>query len=118
MRIIFTELANQDPFAPSDSSALLDQLNSIRSIESDIQLMDRLDSLVFENKLAAGANLIGKVVQGLTTTNNRVEGAVISVTRNENSLTLTLDNGMQMPLDNVETIFDLPTPPAPSGPTP
>ena len=118
MRIIFTELANQDPFAPSDSSALLDQLNSIRSIESDLQLMDRLDSLVFENKLAAGANLIGKVVQGLTTTNDRVEGQVISVTRNENSLTLTLDTGMQMPLDNVETFFNLPTPPVPIEPTP
>ena len=76
--------------------------------------MDRLESLVFENKFAAGANLIGKVVQGLTTTNDRVEGEVISVTRNGDSLTLTLDNGIQMPLDNVETIFHLPTPPAPT----
>ncbi len=32
MRIIFTELANQDPFQPSDSSALLDQLNYFLSI--------------------------------------------------------------------------------------
>ncbi len=117
IRIIFTELANQDPFQPNDSSALLEQMNSIRSIESDIDLMDRLESLVFENKLAAGANLIGKVVQGLTTTNDRVAGAVMSVTRDGESLTLTLDNGMRMPLDNVETIFDLPGD-AGAGPTP
>ncbi len=118
IRIIFTELANQDPFQPNDSSALLEQMNSIRSIESDIELMDRLESLVFENKLASAANLIGKVVQGLTTTNDRVAGAVMSVTRNGESLTLTLDNGMQMPLDNVETIFHLPLQPGPLEPTP
>ena len=34
IQIIFTELTNQDPLAPNDTSALLDQLNSIRSIES------------------------------------------------------------------------------------
>ena len=29
IRIMFAELANQDPFQPNDSAALLDQLNSI-----------------------------------------------------------------------------------------
>ena len=105
IRIIFTELANQDPFQPNDSAALLDQLNSIRAIESDIKLMERLDSLVFENQMASAANLIGKVVQGITTTNERVEGEVLSVARRADSLTLTLDNGARMPMDNVEQIF-------------
>ena len=40
VKIIFTELQNQDPFQPNDSSALLEQLNSIRSIESDMALTD------------------------------------------------------------------------------
>ncbi len=38
IRIIFAELSNQDPFSPNDSGALLDQLNSVRSIESDTEL--------------------------------------------------------------------------------
>ena len=45
IKIIFTELANQDPFQPNDSSALLEQLNSIRSIESDTKLIDKLEDL-------------------------------------------------------------------------
>ena len=60
IRIIFTELSNQDPFEPNDSGALLEQLNSIRSIESDLQLVDQLQSLVFENQLGAAAGLIGQ----------------------------------------------------------
>ena len=65
MKIIFTELQQQDPFKPNDSSALLDQLNSIRQIESDMQLTEQLESIVFQNQLASASNMIGKVVQGL-----------------------------------------------------
>ena len=107
IRIIFTELANQDPFQPNDSAALLDQLNSIRSIESDIDLMERLESLVFENKLAGASSLIGKFITGLNGTNDRVGGTVVSVLRSGDDVGLELDNGWILPVDSVETINDL-----------
>ncbi len=104
IRIMFTELANQDPFQPSDSSALLDQMNSIRSIESNIQLMDRLDTLVFENKLSSAATLIGKTVQGLTDDGFRVNGTVSTVVRQGDEVTLELDTGWRLSIDNIERI--------------
>ena len=107
IRIIFAELANQDPFSPNDSGALLDQLNSIRSIESDIKLVSRLDALVFQNQLGAAANLIGKFVDGLTADNQRVSGIVVSVVRHGDSVNLELDNGWQVPINSVETIHGM-----------
>jgi flagellar basal-body rod modification protein FlgD len=104
IRVIFAELANQDPFEPSDSSALLEQLSSIRSIESDLELSERLDALVFENKLASASGLIGKLVSGLTASNDRVAGSVVSVIRHDDEVTLELDNGWLIPLDSVEGI--------------
>ncbi len=106
VRIIFTELANQDPLAPSDSTALLQQLNSIRSIESDIQLIEQLKSLVTENQLAAGSNLIGKFVTGLTASNDRVSGYVRSVSREGDSVVLELDSGFIVPFESLDTIHD------------
>jgi hypothetical protein len=53
MKIIFTELENQDPLQPNDTSALLDQLGSIRSIESDVKLTEQLQALVRENRESA-----------------------------------------------------------------
>ena len=117
IRIIFTELANQDPFQPNDSSALLNQLSSIRNIESDLELMDHLQRLVFENQLSSGAALIGRVVDGLATTNDQVAGVVSSVTRSGNDIILQLDNGYQIPIDNVRSIFEAP-PPAQPAPAP
>ncbi len=106
IRIMFTELSNQDPFQPNDSSALLDQLNSIRSIESDIELTSNLESLVFENKLGSAGNLLGKFVTGLSSVNDDAAGFVISVLRQGDELLLALDNGQIMPLDNVVTVED------------
>ena len=113
MRIMFTQLANQDPFAPSDSSALLEQMNSIRSIEANIDLMQRLDALVFENKLSSAANLIGKEVEGLTAEGNRVTGTVVSVLRQRDDIVIELDTGWMIPIDNVETIREQPAPAVP-----
>ena len=59
LKIILTELTSQDPLSPNDTSALLDQISTIRSIESDIALGDRLDAIVTENQLTSAAGMIG-----------------------------------------------------------
>jgi flagellar basal-body rod modification protein FlgD len=107
IRIMFTELSNQDPFQPNDSAALLEQLNSIRSIESDLTLVDKLESLVSENQLSSAANLIGKTVSGLTADNERVSGRVVSVVRQGSDVHVELESGHRLELGSVETI-DLP----------
>lgn len=118
IKIIFTELSNQDPFQPNDSAALLQQLDSIRSIESDLKLTDQLESLVFENQLASASNMIGKFIGGLSSDNQRVAGYVVSVIRQGDSVNLELDNGWIVPVSGVETVIDpsqLPEPPAPTS---
>lgn len=104
IRIIFTELANQDPLAPNDSGALLQQISSIRSIESDMQLIEQLKSLVTENQLAAASNLIGKHVTGLTEFNDAVEGNVVSISREGDTIAIKLDNGYSIPFESIDTI--------------
>ena len=106
IQVIFTEMANQDPFQPNDSAALLDQLGSIRSIESDMQLSTKLESLVFENQLSAATSMIGKFVGGLTPEGMRVGGNVLSVVRQGGEIAVELDSGWFLPLDGVETVID------------
>ena len=115
IKIIFTELQNQDPFKPNDSSALLEQLNSIRSIESDIELSGKLESIVFQNQLSSAGNLIGKRVAGLTADSERVGGIVKSVARNGDNIAVVLDNGWTLPIDNIEYIDQVPAPTPANG---
>ncbi|MCP3903365.1 MAG: hypothetical protein GY715_06990 [Planctomycetes bacterium] len=106
IKIIFSELTNQDPLQPNDTSALLEQLNSIRSIEADTQLTQQLKTLVTENQLASASNMIGKVIEGLDEGFERVSGRVLAAAREGDEIRLQLESGRIVPLRNVESIID------------
>ena len=55
-KLIFEELTNQDPLAPNDTNALIQQIANIRSIQSDMDLSDRLGSLVSQQEFTAASN--------------------------------------------------------------
>lgn len=107
VRIMFTELANQDPLKPNDSAALLEQMSSLRSIQSDIELSDKLASMVTQNQLASAGAMIGKYISGISLGNSRVEGAVVSVSRTDTGPILNLNNGYRVHFDNVDEMIDL-----------
>jgi len=106
IKIIFTELQNQDPTAPSDSASLLNQLSSLRSIQSDMDLSAKLETLVTQNQLASAGNLIGEFVSGLAFGNQRASGWVVSISRTADGPILNLDNGYRLPFSNVDEIVD------------
>jgi len=109
LRVLFTELQNQDPLEPTDSSKLLEQLSSLRNIESQMSLQDQLTSLVLQNQIASAGNMIGKLVEGLDGLNDRASGLVTSVRVEHDQVILELDNGRALEMSRVTAIAE-PTP--------
>ena len=105
VKIIFTELANQDPMAPNDSQALLQQISTLRSIQSDMDMSDRIGSLVGQNEWTSAAGLIGKRISGLTLDASRIEGTVKSVSRTEIGPVLNLTTGERVPVSYVDEVL-------------
>lgn len=117
LQIIFTELANQDPFEPNDSQAMLEQLATIRSIESDTQLSTKLSALVRQSEFAAASGLIGSLVSGISLDNRRVADMVISVSMTQDGPVLNLFDGSRMFFSKVdEVVGPLNNPPPPVDP--
>ncbi|MGD9689592.1 MAG: flagellar hook capping FlgD N-terminal domain-containing protein [Phycisphaerales bacterium] len=106
VRIIFAELANQDPLAPNDSNQLIQQLANLRSIQSDIDLTAKLKTLVTENQLASAGNLMGTHISGFNERFERVEGLVISISRTADGPVLNLHTGQRVALRNVDEVID------------
>ena len=104
-RIILAELRNQDPLQPNDTGALLEQLSSIRSIQSDLELSDRLESVVSQNEFAGAAGLIGKRVSGLTESGQRIEDEVASVSRTADGAVLNLAGGKRIPMSGLDKVL-------------
>ena len=105
LQIILTELTSQDPLSPNDTSALLDQISTIRSIESDIALGDRLDAIVTENQLTSAAGMIGKFVSGYAEGWGNVTGFVVAL-RQGDSVAIELDTGWIVLCKNVEVVLE------------
>ncbi len=104
LQIIFTELQNQDPLAPNDTQSMLDQLSTLRSIESDTQMVSSLERMVTQSELAAASQLIGSLVSGITLDNRRVSDLVISVSMTPDGPILNMFDGSRMFFRNVDEI--------------
>lgn len=107
VKILVEELQNQDPFNPQDTTALLEQLSSLRNIESDTLLGDRIEEMVRQNQVSSAGNLIGKVVAGIDTLNANTSGLVTSVRVTSEGVFLELDSGRSMHVDQVQQISEL-----------
>lgn len=110
-KLIFAELTNQDPLAPSDTGTLVQQISDIRAIQSDMDLSDRLGDLVGRQEFTAASSTIGKLVSGVSDEDGRVTDIVKSVIRTDEGTLLALANGSLVAFDKVDVIRE-PNPPA------
>ncbi len=102
-QLILTELGNQDPLEPNDTGALLEQLSTIRSIESDTKLNDTLASMVERTDFMGAAGLIG---QKITTADNPLTPlTVTSVLQNDDGVSVSLEDGSFVPITSITTVF-------------
>lgn len=97
-KILVTELQNQDPFKPSDSSQMIASVSQIRTIEQSDQLTRTLAQLAQTQRVGGSNELIGKYVQAVAVdgSGNELlfEGVVTSVYYNsQGQAILELDTG-------------------------
>ena len=105
VRILVTELTSQDPLDPTDSSAILEQLASLRTIESQMSLQDQLETLILQHQVGQAGAMIGRVVEGLDPNNDAVAGQVVAVRVVNGQAMLELDTGRELPMDRVTRIM-------------
>ena len=105
VRVLTTELTTQDPFEPTDSAQILEQISSLRNIESQMTLQEQLKDLVLQNELTQAGGMIGRLVEGLNEGNDRVSGIVTAVRVVEGRAFLELDTGKSLPMSRVERVM-------------
>lgn len=106
LAIILSELQNQDPLSPNDTQALLDQIGTIRSIESDLELTDKLEEIAKRGEISSASSLVGTFAAGRTDNGQEVVGFVDSVSVTRDGLRLNLGTGFSIALNNVDEIVD------------
>ena len=104
LEIMITELSYQDPLEPSDSQALLDQISTIRSIESDTSMINELQEVVDQSEFASATTLIGTLISGIDENGARAVDVVLSVSRTADGPVLNLFDGSRVPFDQIDEV--------------
>jgi flagellar basal-body rod modification protein FlgD len=112
LKVMMSELQNQDPLQPQDSGKLMDQVSSLRNIESQLQLEQKLSQLVLQDQIAAAGNLIGKMATGLDAQGQTLSGVVTSVRVENGAAILELDSGQALEMTRVTQIANAKVAPA------
>jgi len=104
--ILVTELQQQDPFEPAETSDMIGQVSEIRSIELSQQLGDALTQLTSQQHTAAASELLGKFVvasvQADEGTEQDISGIVTGVRFDaDGSAVLELDTGQTVRAESV-----------------
>ena len=107
MKLLITQLQNQDPTQPMKNEELLQQVTQIGTLQSQNSLQDTMKKLVLQNQIGSAAGLIGKTVVGVNESGEQVGGLVTSIRVEDDQVKLELDNGQALPLNNVNTVASL-----------
>ena len=117
LKLMLTELQNQDPLNPTDNAALLQQVGELRGISSNDQLVSTLKGFSNTQELTTASSLIGKTVKGLDIGAKEVSGEVTSVSvkideKDRNKRQVQVHVGDQIvDIKNVREIDDKVVPP-------
>ena len=106
LEIMLKELTTQDPFEPNDTAQILEQLSSLRNIESQTSLQENLETMVTQNAVASAGGFIGKYVKGLDEANATVAGTVSSLRIENGQPILILDSGATLAADRITEVSD------------
>ena len=80
IKLMITEMQNQDPMDPMKNDEILQQISQIRSIDSTTKLTETLNSVLMGQNLTSANSMLGKNIQALSDTSTEVTGMVDRVT--------------------------------------
>lgn len=105
LKMLITQLQNQDPMNPTSSDQILQQISEIDNIEATTTLSSSLNSVATDQGFQAASGLIGKTVQGVDSSGNPVSGTVDSASFSNGAASLSVGS-QTMPLSGISSISD------------
>lgn len=103
LKLMITELQNQDPLSPMENHQILQQISQIREIEATDRLGTTMESILLGQSVSSASTLIGKQINGLSDSGNEVSGVVERVSLYGKQATLHVA-GEKVSLTNVRDI--------------
>lgn len=93
LKLLVTQMKNQDPTQPMDSAQQMAQLATFSQVEQTIKTNKNLETLIQGNALSQAGSVIGRTV---TSADGATSGVVSSVTITSTGISAMLASGQQI----------------------
>ena len=103
LKILVSELQQQDPMDPMDNAQFMQQLVGLQMLEQTAALTDSLKTFERFLQMASGSAMIGRAVRGITPAGETVEGTVSRVVL-ENGKVNVVVGYSRLPIESVVEI--------------
>ncbi len=90
LKLLITQMQNQDPTDPMDATEQVSQLATFSQVEQSIKMNSNLESLINQSNLTNASNYIGKTI---TSADGKTSGVVAMVEVTSEGLTATTTTG-------------------------
>lgn len=107
LQLLVAQLKYQDPMAPSDGAAMMQQTAQFTQVETMQQMASMQQQLMGLQQTAIGSDLIGHEVTALTEAGDRVVGVVEGLRFTDVGPRLQIGEH-EVPLDNAEHVRQVP----------
>jgi flagellar basal-body rod modification protein FlgD len=108
LKLLVAQMRYQNPLAPTDASAMLEQTAQFTSVETLQAISETNQALLGFQQTTMALGVVGKQVNAFTNDGSQVSGMVETVRFTADGPILELDSGIDVPLNNV---IDVSTPP-------
>jgi len=95
LQLLITQMRNQDPLQPMDSSEYVAQLATFSNVEQSILTNNKLDALLSATMLSQAGSIIGKTI---TSADGKISGVVEAVRFITGGAIAILADGQEVPL--------------------
>ena len=104
LKLMITELQNQDPLNPMENNEILATISQIQEIGATTKLNETLDAVLFGQSITSASSLLGKEIRALDNDGERVTGKVDKVTITDGDVQVHIGD-QTVKLSNVTEIF-------------
>jgi flagellar basal-body rod modification protein FlgD len=104
LKMMLTELQNQDPLNPMQNSQIMQELGQMQQITASNKLTSTLDGMALGQSLSNATSLIGKNIDGIDDSGNPAAGVVSKVSISNNTAKLYVGSQV-LSLNNVQDVL-------------
>jgi flagellar basal-body rod modification protein FlgD len=101
LKLLVAQMRNQNPMAPTDASAMLQQTAQFTTVETLQAISEANQALLGFQQTTMALSVVGKPVEAIGPDGDRVTGIVDTVRFTADGPFLELDTGIEIPMNNV-----------------